>query len=246
MIRETHLSTPLRMTMLCTIAGGLVVGCGPPAAENDNEQLSRAQEAPLREDQNQQDREAASSPAPAQREPNADAAAAAAELSGGEPMRARAVLQPTRGSQVSGMIEFEPRDDGSVMISAEIDGLEPGQHGFHIHQSGDCSAPDASSAGEHFAPDDAPHGSPEDAPSEHHAGDLGNVNADDGGMADARIVDEELELVGETGVVGRAVIVHENRDDLESQPSGDAGDRVACGVVRMLDETKSRQRDSRG
>lgn len=114
-------------------------------------------------------------------------------------------------------------------------GLEPGTHGLHIHEHGDCSAPDGSSAGAHFAPDGDPHGAPRDAADAHHAGDLGNVTATEGGMAEKRMTDDELSLTGTYGVLGRAVVVHQGEDDLVSQPSGNSGDPVACGVIQRAD-----------
>ncbi|HEY8520474.1 MAG TPA: superoxide dismutase family protein [Gammaproteobacteria bacterium] len=167
-----------------------------------------------------------------------DSAAAPPPASAPEPSprtataaRARAVLEPTEGHTASGLVQFTERGDGTLEIAATLVGLEPGTHGLHIHEHGDCSAPDGSSAGEHFAPDGDPHGAPRDAPDAHHAGDLGNVTASDGGMAEKRMTDDELSLTGTYGVLGRAVVVHQAEDDLVSQPSGNSGDPVACGVI---------------
>jgi Cu-Zn family superoxide dismutase len=101
----------------------------------------------------------------------------------------------------------------------------------HIHENGDCSSADASSAGAHWSPDDDPHGAPSAPTGQRHAGDLGNlsVGADGNGTITRDI--PELTLVGTYGVVGHAVIVHAGADDFTSQPGGDAGDRVACGVI---------------
>jgi Cu-Zn family superoxide dismutase len=115
---------------------------------------------------------------------------------------------------------------------ADLEGLEPGLHGFHIHEVGDCSAPDASSAGGHFNPDNTPHGTPENPPAQRHVGDLGNLEADAEGKAHYERVDQMLPLRGPNSIVGKSVIVHAQADDLSSQPSGSAGPRLACGVIQ--------------
>jgi Cu-Zn family superoxide dismutase len=143
---------------------------------------------------------------------------------------ATAELEPVGNSGVSGTATFVPLADG-LRIEVAAMGLTRGQHGVHLHENGDCSAPDASSAGGHFSPNADSHGAPEDPPQEHHAGDLGNLEADATGAARVTREDTELALIGEYGIVGKAVIIHRRADDLVSQPSGDAGDRVACGVI---------------
>jgi superoxide dismutase, Cu-Zn family len=150
---------------------------------------------------------------------------------------ARAVLEPVGDSSVRGTVAFTEQD-GSMHIVATIMGLNPGRHGLHLHENGDCASPGAESAGDHFSPSDDPHGAPTDAPRQHHAGDLGNVSAPFGGVGLKQIDDPELTLDGELGVVGRAVIVHGGADDLETQPSGNSGDPVACGVVRLTEDAQ--------
>jgi len=145
-----------------------------------------------------------------------------------EAKKAIAVLHPTSGSQVMGTVTFTKTDDG-VQIVADVTGLTPGKHGFHIHEFGDCSAPDAMSAGGHFNPTHKPHGGPDSA--ERHAGDLGNLEAEASGKAHLEWKDKMMKLSGETSVLGHAVIVHEKEDDLKSQPVGNAGGRLACGVI---------------
>lgn len=145
---------------------------------------------------------------------------------------ALAEISATEGHEAAGTVRFTAEGD-TVRVQGRITGLEPGAHGLHIHAKGDCSAPDASTAGDHYSPDDNPHGSPRDLPDAHHLGDLGNVVADDQGIADVAAEDPEMRLSGPESIVGKAVIVHEGRDDLESQPSGDSGARVGCGVIRM-------------
>jgi Cu-Zn family superoxide dismutase len=144
-----------------------------------------------------------------------------------ETTKAIAVLHAASGSQVTGTVTFTKTGD-TVQVIADITGLTPGKHAFHIHEFGDCSAPDASSAGSHFNPMHKPHGAP-DAPNR-HAGDLGNVEADSTGKAHLELKSNLLKFSGENSILGRGVIVHEKVDDW-SQPVGNAGGRVACGVV---------------
>jgi superoxide dismutase, Cu-Zn family len=145
------------------------------------------------------------------------------------PVKAVAVLHPSGGSKVSGTVTFTEEADG-VQVRAEITGLTPGNHGFHVHEFGDCSAADASSAGAHFNPTHKPHAGP-DTP-ERHVGDMGNVQADSSGKATLKYVDHQISLTNdERSVIGRSVVVHEKADDLKSQPSGDSGARIGCGVV---------------
>jgi Cu-Zn family superoxide dismutase len=145
------------------------------------------------------------------------------------PLKAVAVLHPTAGNKVSGTVTFSEEADG-VKVRAEIAGLAPGNHGFHVHEFGDCSAADASSAGAHFNPTKQPHAGP-DAP-ERHVGDMGNVQADASGKATLEYVDHQISLTNdERSVIGRSVVVHAKADDLKSQPAGDSGARVACGVI---------------
>jgi Cu-Zn family superoxide dismutase len=152
---------------------------------------------------------------------------------------ALARIVPTAGSRVNGTATFQVEDDGTLAIRLDLKGLDAGIHGFHIHEMGDCSAPDASSAGEHFAPDGDPHGPPEADNDAHHAGDLGNIVADSSGSVVREWTDDELTLEGTYGVVGRAVIVHAQADDLETQPSGQSGDPIACGVIVARDGTSA-------
>ncbi|MEX2124077.1 MAG: superoxide dismutase family protein [Woeseia sp.] len=108
---------------------------------------------------------------------------------------------------------------------------KPGAHGLHIHAMGDCSAPDASSAGDHFNPHDDPHGSPRDLDDAHHVGDLGNITTNEAGEAEVSIEDTEMKLSGAESVIGKALIVHSGQDDFETQPSGDSGSPVGCGEI---------------
>ena len=142
--------------------------------------------------------------------------------------RAVAVLSPTKGSNVSGTVTFT-QVNGGVRIVADVTGLTPGKHGFHIHEFGDCSALDATSAGGHFNPRHIQHGGPD--ASMRHAGDFGNLEANAAGTAHYDRVDKTISLNGAESIVGHGVIVHEKVDDFVTQPTGNAGARVACGVI---------------
>jgi Cu-Zn family superoxide dismutase len=139
-------------------------------------------------------------------------------------------LAPSSGSNVSGTVTFTQQGNG-VRVVAHLTGLSEGTHGFHIHEKGDCSAPDASSAGGHFNPFGHDHGAPAAATDKRHAGDLGNIEAKASGKADYERTDTVLSFTGEASILGRSVIVHEKADDLTTQPTGNAGGRVACGVI---------------
>jgi Cu-Zn family superoxide dismutase len=150
----------------------------------------------------------------------------------GSTRRARAELNPASGSNVRGTVDFF-ETSGGVRVVAKVSGLTPGQHGFHIHEKGDCSAPDASTAGGHFNPTGAKHGGPNDA--ERHAGDFGNLTADASGNARLELMSSAISFNGANSIIGKGVIVHANPDDLKSQtPSpGNAGPRVACGNIQL-------------
>ena len=139
------------------------------------------------------------------------------------------VLHPATGNKVTGIVTFTPVADG-VQVHAEITGLTPGKHGFHVHEFGDCSAADASSAGAHFNPANQPHAGPDAAA--RHEGDMGNVEADASGNAKLDYVDHQISVTNDSkSVIGRSVVVHAKPDDLKTQPSGDSGARIACGVI---------------
>jgi superoxide dismutase, Cu-Zn family len=142
---------------------------------------------------------------------------------------ASANLAPTKGSQAAGNVSFVQRGE-KVLVEARITGLTPGLHGFHVHEKGDCTAADGMSAGAHFNPHKAPHAGPDSA--QRHAGDLGNLTADASGVAVYRAEVAGISLgTGADSIVGRAVIVHANPDDLRTQPAGNAGARLACGLI---------------
>ena len=143
---------------------------------------------------------------------------------------ASAGLAPTAGNTASGSVSFAQKGE-KVTVNAKLSGLAPGGHGFHIHEKGDCSAPDAMSAGGHFNPTGKPHGSP-DAP-DHHAGDMPMLQADASG--NATLTADLIEITigsGAGDIVGKSVIVHKDADDYKTQPTGNSGARVACGVIK--------------
>ena len=148
---------------------------------------------------------------------------------GAQEMTASATLKPTAGNTTAGTVTFTQKGD-KVLVVAKVSGLSPGSHGFHIHEKGDCSAPDGMSAGGHFNPTNKPHGSP-DAP-EHHAGDLPMLVADASGNASLSTEASATSLGGAASdIVGKAVVVHKDADDFKSQPAGNSGSRIACGVI---------------
>lgn len=141
------------------------------------------------------------------------------------PQEAVAVLSSTEGQKVRGVLLFQQQEEG-VRVTGQVTGLAPGKHGFHIHEFGDLRDPEGNSAGGHYNPDGHKHGGPEDH--ERHAGDLGNITADARGVARVDTLAKDLKL---HYVIGRSIVVHGDEDDLKSQPTGDAGPRVALGVI---------------
>ena len=138
--------------------------------------------------------------------------------------------QPAKG-QAKGTIEFHQSGE-KVHIAGEISGLKPNaKHAIHIHEKGDLSAADLSSAGGHYNPEKHPHGGPTTSKAI-HAGDLGNLHANDKGVAKMDLTVDNISLGGaKNDVIGKAVIIHAKEDDLKSQPSGAAGDRIGGGVI---------------
>nr|WP_242006732.1 superoxide dismutase family protein [Lysobacter ruishenii] len=145
---------------------------------------------------------------------------------------AHVALSPASASLVSGKLSLMPMGNG-VHLTGEIGGLAPGStHAIHIHEKGDCSAADATSAGGHFNPGARPHGRV--GHGDHHGGDMDNIVANAEGVAKVNAHAEGVVLGGGAAndVVGRAVIVHAAADDYTTQPTGNAGARVACGVIK--------------
>ena len=191
-------------SMLVTV--GAIAGCG------QKEATPAPQDAPSTTASNQ----------PATTAPPADPTSA----------KHRVDLMPGQGAEVAGALDLVEHE-GVIAMTGLVTGLKPGsRHGFHIHEKGDCSSPDFKSAGDHFNPTLQPHGDPGTPP--HHLGDIPNLEADDMGKApvNARIEGATFGDRGPNDIVGRAVVVHADADDYKTQPSGNSGDRMACGVIR--------------
>ena len=144
--------------------------------------------------------------------------------------KAVAVINPTQGNKVHGLVTFTKVKNG-IKVVADIEGLTPGKHGFHIHQYGDCSDPKGKSAGGHFNPESVKHSGHNSTI--RHVGDFGNIIADKDGKAHLEFVDNLISFHGPHNIVGRGVVIHGGADDLTSQPSGNAGPRVGCGAIAL-------------
>jgi Cu-Zn family superoxide dismutase len=147
------------------------------------------------------------------------------------PLSAQALMKPAKNQKAKGVIHFTHVGD-KIKVEAMLEGLKPGPHGFHIHEKGDCSAPDFTSAGGHFNPMSKLHG--DHTNTEKHAGDMGNIIADAKGKANLNLELSGTNIGGATGILGKGVIIHEKADDFKTQPTGNAGGRVACGVIEAL------------
>ncbi len=133
------------------------------------------------------------------------------------------------GNEITGTVSFTKAVPTGVDVKIDISGVTPGEHGFHIHQFGDCSALDGTSAGGHFSVGDHQHSHREAA--SRHVGDLGNLLADKDGNIKVTFNDPQIELNGEKSIVGRGLILHADADDFKTQPTGNSGARIACGVI---------------
>lgn len=152
--------------------------------------------------------------------------------------KAVAVIEAKNDSGIAGVLMLTQKTDGkktTVEVQGDITGLAPDStHGFHVHQFGDCSAADGTSAGGHFNPRDMQHGGPSDM--HRHVGDLGNIQSDKDGVAHLDIKDAQISLTGPNSIIGRAIIIHKDADDLKSQPTGAAGARIGCAVIGIAAE----------
>ena len=145
-----------------------------------------------------------------------------------QPM-AMAMLQPSTGSTAHGAVHFNQMADGTVDVQIDLSGVPPGVHGFHVHDKGDCGD-NGMAAGGHFNPMNMQHAAPDAA--SHHAGDFGNVTAEANGEIHTHFNTHSITLgPGMTSAGGHAVILHANPDDLTTQPTGNAGPRIACGLI---------------
>jgi Cu-Zn family superoxide dismutase len=160
----------------------------------------------------------------------ATALLAACQSMPGEAPRATAALQPTKGSKAFGEATFEQVGDDKVHVTVFAQGLAPGsRHGFHIHEAGDCSSGDGMSAKGHFNPAGKPHGQPGMG----HAGDLPMLQADKAGKAKLDATVDGISIgQGAGDIVGRGLIIHADPDDFKTQPTGNSGARIACGVIK--------------
>jgi Cu-Zn family superoxide dismutase len=156
---------------------------------------------------------------------------AAACASMGSKPAAVATLAPTGGQTAAGTVRLTQMADGSVDVQVDLTGVPAGVHGFHIHEKGDCGD-NGNAAGGHFNPAATAHGAPDAPP--HHAGDFGNVTANDAGEVHTRFTTRSVTVeAGANSAIGHAIILHANPDDLMTQPTGNAGARIACGVVTL-------------
>jgi Cu-Zn family superoxide dismutase len=177
-----------------------------------------------------------SAPAPTvEPDPDVPAVEEANNTGAATQLRARAELVGAPGSGASGSVELLDQPDG-LRVVVHAAGIQPaGQHGVHLHETADCSLPHFESAGEHFNPDGAPHACPPTTP--RHAGDLGNIEIDASGNGHLELTTDQLTVAeGGSSVVGRAILIHAGRDDCTTQPSGDSGDRLACGAIELVTE----------
>lgn len=149
------------------------------------------------------------------------------------PKKAVCVLMPTAGNKAQGILTLM-QGDGFVQITGTVKNLTAGKHGFHIHEFGDLTSTDGTSAGGHYNPEGHEHGGPDDK--HRHIGDLGNIIAKADGTANVTLKVEGLKLAD---VIGRSFVVHEKEDDLKSQPAGNAGPRISVGVVGLTSEKET-------
>lgn len=150
-----------------------------------------------------------------------------------EERSAKATMEAASGSEVTGEATFTDEGNGKVRFELTAENLTPGEHAVHLHENGDCSAEDASSAGGHWNPTMKPHGKRGDGTS-YHKGDIGNMSVGQDGKGTMTLSVDGWSIGGadSTNVVGKSVIIHAKPDDFTSQPSGDAGARVSCGVIK--------------
>ncbi len=161
----------------------------------------------------------------------ASASSSSSSANAAEGPQARATIEPKSGSTVSGTATFTELGSGGVRVRVHIENAPPGTHGLHLHEKGDCSDPEAKSAGGHFNPGQMPHAGPKDE--KRHAGDLGNIEIGANGKGDLDVRSDLLTVrPGPNSVAGRSVVFHEKADDLTTQPTGNAGGRLGCGVIQ--------------
>ena len=231
----------------------LIAGCGEPENQQvttvgpdgdpgydledlEGEDFSELAGNPLTADVNdQQQQQAGGEPGLAQQAGGAAGPDDPAAPQPADVTQAIAMMSPVGDSNVRGTVIFS-QQDGGILVEANLTGLSADQqHGFHVHEFGDCGGENATNAGDHWNPLMREHGAPDGEPGQRHVGDLGNVQTDARGMAEYQRVDQALSFEGESSILGKAIIVHAMRDDLMTQPGGDSGDPVACGVIDAAD-----------
>jgi Cu-Zn family superoxide dismutase len=213
-------------------AVALIVGCAPDTPERSGATDSRPGAA--NRDTGGSIRPPTTTTSPAA--PGAAPPAVAAAPPAATPrLMARADVRPLADSTVRGIVEFQTAADGDgpMTIHVMLMGLDAGPHGMHVHEGTDCSAP-----GEHLNPQNAPHGPANAASGARHLGDLGNVTADASGMVEEMLRDAMLG--SDASFVGKVLVVHKGQDDLSTQPGGDAGDPIGCGVIEPAEDVISR------
>ncbi len=220
-------STKAKLATAVLLGAVLISGCGQEesmqqtdAASEDPQRIENPQNNPVTDTSGKETDDSVlneSGPAPTSKH--------------GSLQLASAEIRPASGSEVNGSVNFKPGSDSELMqVVVKLSGLKSdSEHGIHIHEFGDCSAADGASAGGHFNPYNVSHGAP-DADT-HHVGDMGNVMADAQGEVDTTLSFDFLTFSGPANILEKAVIVHSKDDDLKSDPAGNAGDRVGCGVI---------------
>ena len=208
----------IRLSVLCVLALFFVAGCSSSDPVDDE---APAEPMPEYDDEEQDD--------------EADHDHQAEDDQGVLHMVAVAEVFSGDGEKL-GDVMFNQIEEG-VEIHGRLEGLEPGPKGFHVHEHGACDPPDFESAGGHFNPEGHPHGGPDEPADHRHAGDFGNIEFNEEGVAEFAFVDPVITLgAGTNDVVGQALIVHYEEDDKQTQPTGDAGPRAGCGIITASGE----------
>ena len=218
-------------------AAALVVGCGPDTPERGTATASGPGGSPLARSESGQPSAAANRDTsgatirPPTTTTSPAAPGAAAPPAETPRLMARAEVHPLADNTARGIVEFQTAasGDGPLTIHVVLMGVDAGPHGMHIHSGTDCAAP-----GEHLNPQNAPHGAANAGAAARHLGDLGNITADASGVVEEMLRDAQLG--SDSTFIGKVIIVHKGQDDLSTQPGGDSGDPIACGVIEPAGE----------
>ncbi len=220
-------------------AAALIMGCEPDTADRTGANQERGDSSLARDEADQApNRESSPSIRPPTTTTSPAAPGAAAPPAATPRLMARAEMRPLGDTTTRGIVEFQTAagETGPLTIHVMLMGLEAGPHGMHVHMGTDCAEP-----GEHLNPQNAPHGPANAASGSRHLGDLGNVTADASGMVEEMLRDAMLAT--DSSFVGKVLVVHKSQDDLTTQPGGDSGDPIACGVIEPAEEVISRSGD---